>query len=169
MNSPLIFRASFRTGITLKGIDGLLEAVGGVLLWFIKPEQLGATLQEIFEHELLARSARYSGAAHLLHTSEKIAQSDPLFASIFLLTHGLVKALLSVLLWMNKLWAYPLAIVVFSARFAVFGIYRYMPHARLALLVIAVFDMLIVLLDLGRVSASRRRRAEAKQTSALRS
>ena len=53
MNSPLIFRASFRTGITLKGIDGLLEAVGGVLLWFIKPEQLSSTLQEIFEHELL--------------------------------------------------------------------------------------------------------------------
>ena len=67
MNSPRIFRASFRTGITLKGIDGLLEAIGGVLLWFIKPEQLGTTLREIFEHELV----RARGHEHaLLHHSQ---------------------------------------------------------------------------------------------------
>src|SRR3984957_12589130 len=140
MNSPRFLRASFRTGITIKGIDGILEAIGGVLLWFIKPEQLGSTLQEIFVHELL-RDPHDFLARHLLHTSEKIAQSDPLFASIFLLSHGLVKVVLAVLLWMNKLWAYPLAIVVFTA-FSIFGIYRYLHTHATLLLVIAVFDMI---------------------------
>jgi uncharacterized membrane protein len=160
MNSPVIFRASFRTGITLKGIDGLLEAIGGVLLWFIKPEQLGTTLQAIFEHELL-RDPHDILARHLLHTSERIAQSDPLFASIFLLSHGLVKALLSVVLWMNKLWAYPLAIVLFSA-FAVFGIYRYMHTHSTLLLVISVFDWLIVYLTWEEYGVERKKRAAGK-------
>jgi uncharacterized membrane protein len=157
MNSPLIFRASFRTGITLKGIDGLLEAIGGVLLWFIKPEQLGSTLQAIFVHELL-RDPHDILARHLLHTSESIAQSDPLFASIFLLSHGLVKALLSILLWMNKLWAYPLAIVVFAA-FGIFGIYRYMHTHSTLLLVISVFDLLIVYLTAEEYGVEKKKRA----------
>src|ERR1700722_17017350 len=160
MNSPLIFRASFRTGITIKGIDGILEAVGGVLLWFIKPEQLGSTLQEIFVHELL-RDPHDFLARHLLHTSEKIAQSDPLFASIFLLGHGRVKARPSVRLGRNKLWAYPLAILVFSA-FAVFGIYRYMHTHATLLIVIAVFDLLIVYLTWEEYGVEKKKRAAEK-------
>ncbi len=159
MNSPRFLKASFRTGITLKGIDGLLEAVGGVLLWFIKPEQLGTTLQEIFEHELL-RDPHDFLARHLLHTSERIAQSDPLFASIFLLSHGLVKALLSVLLWMNKLWAYPLAIGVFLA-FAIFGIFRFTHTHATLLIVIAVFDLLIVWLAWEEYGVEKKKRAAA--------
>ena len=84
MNLKSLLRGTFRTGITLKGLDGLLEAVGGVLLWFIKPDSLGATLQDIFEHEL-SRDPHDFVAAHLLHVSQKFASSDPLFASIYLL------------------------------------------------------------------------------------
>ena len=158
MNSLGFLKASFRTGITLKGIDGLLEAVGGVLLWFIKPEQLSSTLQEIFEHELL-RDPHDFLARHLLHSSEKIAQSDPMFASIFLLSHGLVKALLAALLWMNKLWAYPLAMVIFTA-FGFFGIFRFMHTHSTLLIVIAVFDLLIVWLTWEEYGVEKKKRAE---------
>lgn len=158
MNLKSLLRGTFRTGITLKGIDGLLEAVGGVLLWFIKPESLGATLQDIFEHEL-SRDPHDFIAAHLLHISEKIASSDPMFASLYLLSHGLVKALLSILLWMNKLWAYPLAIVIFSA-FSVYQIYRYSHTHAFALLVLTVFDILIVLLTWEEYRAEKLRRSQ---------
>ena len=160
MTSPRFLRASFRTGITLKGLDGLLEAVGGVLLWFFKPEALGSTLQAIFQHELL-RDPHDFLARHLLHTSEKIAQSDPLFASIFLVSHGLVKAALSVLLWMNKLWAYPVAIAVFTA-FAIFGIFRYMHTHATLLIVIAAFDLLVVWLVWEEWGAESKKRVERK-------
>ena len=156
MNSPRFLRVSFRAGITLKGIDGLLEAVGGVLLWFIKPEQLGSTLQEIFEHELL-RDPHDFLARHLLHTSERIAQSDPLFASVFLLSHGLVKAVLAVLLWMNKLWAYPVAIVVFTA-FSIFGIYRFTHTHSMLLLAIAVLDLIVVALTWEEYGVEKKKR-----------
>ncbi len=156
MNSPRFLRATFRTGITLKGIDGLLEATGGVLLWFIKPEALGSTLQAIFQHEL-SRDPHDFIAAHLLHVSEKFTSSDPLFASIYLLSHGLVKAVLSILLWMNKLWAYPLAIAVFSA-FSVYQIYRYSHTHAFVLLVLTVFDVMIVYLTWEEYGVEKSRR-----------
>ncbi|MGA8766040.1 MAG: DUF2127 domain-containing protein, partial [Candidatus Acidiferrales bacterium] len=156
MNSLSFLKASFRTAITVKGIDGLLEAVGGVLLWFIKPESLGGNLRDIFQHEL-SRDAHDFVAAHLLHVSEKFAHSDPLFASIYLLSHGLIKAMLSAFLWMNKLWAYPLAIGVFSA-LSVFQVYRFTHTYSIALLLLTVFDLLIVYLtwEEYRVEKSRR-------------
>jgi uncharacterized membrane protein len=160
MNSPRFLRASFRTGITLKGLDGLLEAVGGVLLWFFKPEALGSTLQAIFQHELL-RDPHDFLAQHLLHTSERIAQSDALFPSIFLVSHGLVKTALSVLLWMNRMWAYPVAIAVFAA-FAIFGIFRYMHTHATLLIVIAAFDLLVVWLVWEEWGAERKQRREPK-------
>ena len=157
MNSPRLLKTSFRTGITIKGIDGMLEAVGGVLLWFFKPEALGGTLRAIFEHELL-RDPHDFLAQHLLHTSDKIAHSDPMFASIFLLSHGLVKAVLTILLWMNKLWAYPLSIVLFSA-FTVFGVFRYAHTHATPLIVFAVFDIIIVFLVWEEYGVEKQKRA----------
>jgi uncharacterized membrane protein len=144
MNIHTFLRASFRTGITVKGIDGLLEAIGGVLLWFIKPSSLSGTLQEIFEHEL-SRDPHDFVARHLLHASVRLGHSDPLFASIYLLSHGLVKAMLALLLWMNKLWAYPLAIGIFSA-FSIYQVYRFTHTHSMLLLVLTLFDLVIVYL-----------------------
>jgi uncharacterized membrane protein len=156
MNALSLLRATFRTGITMKGIDGLLEATGGVLLWFIKPSALSETLQEIFQHEL-SRDPHDFIAAHLLHLSERLAHSDPLFASIFLVSHGLVKAALATLLWMNKLWAYPLAVGVFSA-FSVYQVYRYTHTHSILLLVLTAFDVAVVYLtwEEYRVEKSKR-------------
>jgi uncharacterized membrane protein len=162
MNKPTFLRDAFRTGITMKGIDGLLEAVGGVLLWFIRPESLSWTLQQLLQHEL-SRDPHDFIAAHLLHASEKLAHSDPLFASIYLLSHGLVKAMLSVVLWMNELWAYPLAIGVFSA-FSVYQIYRFNHTHSTLLLLLTVFDVMIVFLTWEEYRAEKSRRRARDKT-----
>jgi uncharacterized membrane protein len=142
MNAKSILHGTFRTGIAMKGIDGLLEMIGGMLIWFIKPSAMGATLRALCQHEL-SRDPHDFIAVHLLHTSEKLAHSDPLFASIFLLSHGFVKAVLAVFLWFGELWAYPLAIFVFSA-FSVYQIYRFTHTHSILLLVLTVFDVAIV-------------------------
>lgn len=131
----------------MKGIDGLLEAIGGVLLWFVKPSEMSATIQALCQHEL-SRDPHDIVAAHFLHISERLAHSDPLFASIYLLAHGVVKVALAVVLWLGKLWAYPLAIFVFSA-FSVYQIYRYTHTHSIALLLLTVFDVAIVWLTWG--------------------
>jgi uncharacterized membrane protein len=142
MNLKSLLRGTFRAGVTMKGVDGLLEAIGGVLLWFIKPSEMSRTLQALFQHEL-SRDPHDFIAAHLLHLSERLARGDPVFASIYLLSHGLVKVLLAVALWLNELWAYPLAIMVFSA-FGVYQVYRYSHTHSIVLLVLTVSDAAIV-------------------------
>jgi uncharacterized membrane protein len=142
MTAKDLLRDAFRTGITMKGVDGLLEATGGVLLWFIKPSAMSHALRVLSLHELSRDPHDFIGI-HLLHISERLAHSDPTFASIYLLWHGLAKAGLAVALWLNELWAYPLAIFVFSV-FSVYQIYRFSHTHSIALLVLTVFDVSII-------------------------
>jgi uncharacterized membrane protein len=134
---------AFRAGIAVKGFDGVLETLGGILLWFITPSSFAWL--ETFWLGVLAKSHHDFIAVHMLHMSERLTSSDPVFASIYLLSHGLVKVVLAIALWMNELWAYPLAIAVFSA-FCVYQVYRYTYTHGEALIWLTVFDLGVVIL-----------------------
>lgn len=68
-----------------------------------------------------------------------------MFASLYLLSHGLVKVVLVVCLWANRLWAYPLTIVVFAA-FMVYQTYRFTHTHSWALIILTLFDGLLIFL-----------------------
>jgi uncharacterized membrane protein len=139
----ILLHDSFRVGITIKGIDGILEALGGVLLWF-KVNTLNAWLQALCKHEL-ARDKHDYIFSHLSIASQKLASGSPMFASLYLLSHGLVKAVLVICLWMNKLWAYPLTIAVF-ATFVIYQIYRFTHTHSVGLVILTLFDLLLIFL-----------------------
>jgi uncharacterized membrane protein len=134
---------AFRAGISVKGFDGILETVGGVLLWFVRPSSF-AWLQNFWLHQI-SYSRHNFIAVHMLHMSQRLASSDPVFASIYLLSHGLIKVILAIALWLDELWAYPLAISVFGA-FCVYQVYRYTHTHSEALLWLTVFDVAVVVL-----------------------
>jgi len=134
---------AFRAGISVKGFDGVLETLGGVLLWFVKPSSFAWL--ETFWLRVLAQNRHDFIAVHMLHMSQRLSSSDPVFASFYLLTHGLIKVILAVVLWMNELWAYPLAITVFGA-FCVYQVYRYTHTQSEALIWLTVFDIGVVIL-----------------------
>lgn len=142
MTPRSLLRVTFRTGIAIKGLDGLFETVGGVLLWLVKPSGMSRAVEFLFQHEL-SRDPHDFFANHLLHFSESLTHASLLFASIYLLTHGVVKIVLAIALWMNELWAYPVAMFVFGA-FTVYQLYRYTHTHSSALLVLTVFDVAIV-------------------------
>jgi len=146
---------TFHTGITLKGIDGLLEIVGGVLLWFLKPRELSEMARFIFQHELSRDPNDWIGV-HLLHATEKLANANPAFASFFLLSHGVTKVALVTCLWMNKLWAYPLTIAVFAA-FCVYQMYRYTHTHSVWLIVLTVFDIVLIYLTWAEYKVQERK------------
>jgi uncharacterized membrane protein len=150
-----LLHRSFQIGITLKGIDGVFETIGGVLLWFFSPAALSELVHGFFLHEL-SRDPHDFIAAHLLHVSEKLATADPLFASVYLLAHGIVKIVLVVALWFNKLWAYPLTIVLFGA-FTTYEFYRFIHRHSHVLGVLSLLDAIVVLLTWREY---RRQRAE---------
>jgi uncharacterized membrane protein len=149
---------SFRAGITIKGIDGILESVGGVLLWFVKPEALTRGVRNLLLHELSRNPHDYI-ATNLLHSTMKLAAADPRFASLYLITHGLTKAVLVTALWFDKLWAYPLTILVFGA-FAVYQSYRFVLTHSPFMAVLTVFDALIIYLTWVEFREQKRSRAQ---------
>jgi uncharacterized membrane protein len=157
MKPHALLRTSFRAGIAIKAIDGVLETIGGILLWWIKPAEMGRALHFAFQHEL-SLSRHDFVAKHLLHFSAQLANSKPVFASLFLLSHGIVKIVLAVSLWMDELWAYPLAIFVFGG-FTVYQIYRYTETHSLGLLVLTILDVAIVWLTWEEYGVQRAERA----------
>jgi uncharacterized membrane protein len=81
----------------------------------------------------------------MFNASQNMTDSSVRFAALYLLSHGLVKALLVTCLWMNKLWAYPLTIGVFGA-FAMYQVFRFTHTHSWALVILTIFDVLIILL-----------------------
>lgn len=150
---------TFRAGITLKGVDGILEAMGGVFLWFVKPERLTREVRHLLLHELSRNPHDYI-ATHLLHSTVKLAAADPAFASFYLISHGLIKAVLVVALWFDRIWAYPLTIFVFGA-FAVYQTYRFFITYSAFMAVLTVFDVLITYLTWMEFREQKKRRAAA--------
>lgn len=141
LSRQTILHETFRVGIVLKGIDGLVETLGGSLVWLLTPTSASRIVRALFRHEL-AEDPKDFLVNHLLWASRHLAASR-WFATAFLLTHGLVKIGLVVALWFNRLWAYPVMMAVLGG----FVIYQ---TARLAethspiLALLTLFDLLIV-------------------------
>lgn len=141
---PSILERTFHAGITLKGIGGLLETIGGILLLFIPPASMSETVKFLFLQEL-AHNPDSIFSTHVLKLSSRLASADPTFASLYLLSHGIVKVALVICLWMNKLWAYPLTIFVFAA-FCVYQIHRYTHTHSVTLILLTLFDLALIYL-----------------------
>jgi uncharacterized membrane protein len=135
---------TFHAGIMLKGLDGALEVLGGLLLWFLKPVDLNEIVRFLLQHDL-SRDTHNWISEHLLHAAAKTADANPAFASFFLLSHGVTKIALVLGLWMKKLWAYPLTIAVFAA-FCVYQTYRYALTHSAWMLVLTILDLALVYL-----------------------
>ncbi len=52
MKRSSLLHRTFQTGIALKGIDGILETIGGLTLWFISPSRLNEIVRGLLQHEL---------------------------------------------------------------------------------------------------------------------
>src|ERR1700688_753815 len=92
---------SFEIGIAVKGFDGLLEFLGGAIIFFMKPSQMNELVRKVCEY-LLTPAPHSAVAIHMFNASQNMTSSSAKFAALYLLSHGLVKVLLVSCLWMNK-------------------------------------------------------------------
>ena len=81
---------TFKISIGLKGIDGLLEIIGGIILLFVAPVTLQQWARSLTAHEL-AQDPNDFIARHLLHSASQLSHSTTLFGAIYLLSHGIAK------------------------------------------------------------------------------
>ena len=154
----VVLKDTFRAAITIKGVDALLEALGGALLWFLHPSAMNAMLRIVSQHEL-SHDPHDFIAMHVLHASARLLSGNKSFAALYLLSHGLTKVVLIVGLWMNELWAYPLTIFVF-ALFCVYQMYRFSHTHAISLVLLTIFDLLLIYLTWAEWREEKAIRAE---------
>ena len=134
---------TFKVGLVLKGLDGILEVTGGILLLFLSPQAIQHLARVLTAHEL-SEDPHDLIARYLLHTTAHLSHGTTLFGAIYLLSHGIAKIVLVALVLKDKLWAYPWLIGLLLA-FIAYQLYRITAvHFSIGLTLLTVFDAFLV-------------------------
>jgi len=139
-----ISHRAFQIGVILKGIDGLLEIAGGVMLLFNSQPAIRHFVRFLTHDELVEEPHDFF-ANLLVKIAQHLSLHTQHFAGIYLLVHGLIKAGLVIGLLRRVAWSYPAAIL-FLLLFIVYQVYRVFHHFSITLVVLSAFDLLIVAL-----------------------
>lgn len=86
---------SFEIGLMMKGIDSILEIVGGFLLLYLNPNRMSRLITVLTQHEL-SEDPKDLIATALIHFSQSFSISVQTFGVFYLLSHGAVKCILVV-------------------------------------------------------------------------
>jgi uncharacterized membrane protein len=144
---------TFRISVTLKGLDGLLETIGGLVLLFVRPATIDHLVRFLTQHEL-SQDPHDFLARHLLRSTGHLAHGSTLFAALYLLSHGLAKVVLVAAVLREQLWAYP-GIIVLLLVFIAYQLYRLAYRLTLGLSLLTVFDVFVVWLTWREYKARR--------------
>jgi uncharacterized membrane protein len=144
----------FAISIVFKALDGLLEAVGGVALLIIRPDYINKMALRL-THNALSNNPHNFIASHFLHSAQGLAASGGVFASLYLLSHGVTKIVLVIEILREHLWAYK-GMVAFLGIFIVYQLYLMIYRPSYGLVILTLFDGLIVWLTLREEERQKR-------------
>lgn len=144
MDKRRIIHVLFDIGAIGKGVDGVLEVIGGALLFVTPPVQIHGVVRFLTQHEL-SEDPHDLVATYLLNSTQDLAASAKVFAATYLLWHGIVKIALVTALLLRRQWAYPAAILAFFL-FLLYQLFRYSHTRSPELLVLSVLDVLVIVL-----------------------
>ncbi|HEX7326586.1 MAG TPA: DUF2127 domain-containing protein [Rhodanobacteraceae bacterium] len=135
---------AYLVGIALKGMDGLIEIVGGALLLLTSRPAIVRLVATLTRPELTENPHAFV-ATHALHMATSLSPGTQQFAGTYLLIHGAIKVTLVAGLVRGWRGAYPMALVLLAA----FIGYQFFRLARFHSPLLAIFtaiDIVIVLL-----------------------
>jgi uncharacterized membrane protein len=157
---------TFKVGLVLKGLDGVLEVVGGILLLFLSPTAIEHLVRVLTAHEL-SEDPHDLVARYLLHTTAHLNHGTTLFGAIYLLSHGIAKIVLVALVLRDKLWAYPWLIALLLA-FIAYQLYQIIAvRFSAGLTALTVFDAFLVWLTWREYRAKRAAQRGARSPVAV--
>jgi uncharacterized membrane protein len=133
---------TFEVVLILKGLDGVLEIAGGLLLLLVPRETLSGWLVTLTQHELTEDPHDFV-ASHLLTAGEQFLAGSMVFAALYLLAHGVTKVILVVAVLRDKLWAYPW-MIGFLVAFIAYQGWLLLILPTLGLAALTVFDIFMV-------------------------
>jgi len=133
---------AFVVSLILKGLNSLLEIVGGIL--FLFTGAVTAMLSFLIKGELIEDPTDFV-ANQIQHLTPYLSVHTQLFGALYLLSHGIIKIFLVINLLRNKLWAYPVTIVTLFI-FIGYQLYRLSYSFSIFLVLLTLFDVLIIVL-----------------------
>jgi uncharacterized membrane protein len=136
--------AVFLASVWFKGLDGLLELLGGVALLTVSPAFILRTVQFLTQDEI-TEDPRDRVAHGLLRIASHLSLATEQFMALYLLIHGIVKLVIVWALLKRVLVAYPASIAVFAG-FIAYQSYRYTLTHSAALLVLTALDVVVIVL-----------------------
>jgi uncharacterized membrane protein len=155
----------FRVAIAIKGIDGGLQLIGGILLAVIPTAAVTGLAHAVITRDLLGDPTG-TLATHLQRAAENFADgSSKTFAVVYLIAHGLIKLGLVVALARKIMRAYPVAVVVLAA-FVVYELLRAIDTHSIALPFFAALDVIIIVLVVREYLELRRERSRPAEGGA---
>ena len=98
-------------------------------------------------HAELVKHSHDFVAAHLAAWARNLSIGTKHFVALYLLSHGAVKLWVIIGLLRERLWYYPVALVVFTA-FVIYQIHRYTLTHSVSLLLITIIDLVVIGLTL---------------------
>ncbi|ARC56710.1 hypothetical protein AS850_06430 [Frondihabitans sp. 762G35] len=128
--------------VVIKGVDGLLELVGGTALLVIGPGALG-TLARWALGQVLAADPDNALAESLRPGVAHLTAATTVFAGVYLLIHGVVKVVLWWAVARHRYGLYPWMIAVLCI-FIGYQVYELAASWSWALAALTVFDVVIV-------------------------
>ena len=137
-----ILHGLFDLVVILKGLNGLAEIASGSVLFLLQTGTIMAWVNWLTQVELIEDPHDFL-AISLHRWALGFGHDAQVFAGLYLLAHGVVKIVIASLLFMEKTWAFPLAITLFSILVA-FSIYRLSQSASWPLTGFIAFDLVTI-------------------------
>ena len=136
---PTTLHRLFVLGVIVKGVDGVLECIGGILVVLVEKTHLSDAVIALTQHELIR-----DPDDRLAHLAQWLLWGTPAsakyFAAGYLLLHGIVKVFLVVQMFREKLWAFPLSIGILGV-FVLYQLERLTRHFSWWTLALALLDI----------------------------
>ena len=135
----------FVASVWIKGVAGIAETLAGLLIPFVTEKTVAALVVRLTAPELGEDPEEWH-ANYLAGALQHFAAHSKVFASIYLVVHGLIKIILVAgLLWGRRLWAYP-ASLWFLAAFIAYQMYRFTSTHSMWLVLLTVLDLVVAYL-----------------------
>ena len=153
------FDTVFKISVILKGLDALVEIIGGILLLFVTHSDITRFASWLTKNPVAGGSHSYI-ARSINHSAQQLVHVSTLLGAIYLLSHGVVKLFVIINVLRDKYWAYPLLIIVLFG-FCIFQIISIVSSHSIAVTLLTIFDIFIIILTWIEWQRKRKKRAES--------
>ena len=135
---------TFHISILLKGFYASIETATGIALFFVAPTFITDSII-LFTQNILYKNPDNIFALYIHSAIQDFTSTTQHLIALYFIIHGGVKLCVVIGILLKKLWAYPAAIMIFSI-FFLYLITRYFSVHAPFLLILALFEVIVVLL-----------------------